>query len=87
MNKRYATISGTCEAWVRKEQGEYGFTNFIRCTQSVGLTSLLDAAGITHHACARFGHRDQLVRRFGETILPEEPDAIDEAKWYAEVTA
>ncbi len=76
----------TCEAIVGRTPGEWGFVP-VTCGQSVGLVTLMDAAGITHHACARFGHRAQLVRRFGETILPEEPDAIDEAKWYAEVTA
>ena len=73
----------TCEAIVGRTVGEWGFVP-VTCTQSVGLTSLLDAAGITHHACARFGHRDQLVRRFGETILPEEPDAIDAYKGWLE---
>ncbi len=70
----------TCEAHVGTRAGAFGFEP-VTCTQTVGLTTLLDAAGITHHACARWGHRAQLVRRFGETILPEEPDAIDEYKW------
>ena len=76
----------TCEAIVGRTPGEWGFVP-VTCGQSVGLVTLMDAAGITHHACARFGHREQLVRRFGETVLPEEPDPIDLAKWTADWTA
>lgn len=62
----------TCEAKTGvRRQGAWGFEP-VTCTQTVGLVTVIDAAGITHHACARFGHRADIVRRFGETILPEE---------------
>ena len=70
----------TCEAYVGKRTGAFGFEP-VTCTQSIGLTTLIDASGITHRACGRWGHRANVVRRFGETILPEEPDALDAFKW------
>jgi hypothetical protein len=63
----------TCEAIVSQKAGAFGFEPVL-CRQSVGLTVLFDAAGITHRACSRAGHRSSLVRRFGETVFPAPHD-------------
>jgi hypothetical protein len=71
------TATLTCEAVTGKRAGTWGWEP-VTCGQSVALVTVRDAAGILHHVCSIEGHRADVVRRFGETVLPEEHTHFDD---------
>lgn len=58
-----AVTRPTCDASIGKRATDWGFEP-VTCGQTVGLVPVGDA----HHACARFGHRENVVRQFGEGV-------------------